>query len=248
MVFSNNIKKQKFINHFYVLSIRLIYVLIAIIFTFISTYYYSDALIYIFIKPFLIQMYAHRFIFTSLLEIFLTYLKFSFLISIVLSFPVLIIQFWFFLIPGLYKYEKKKITLIFTIIFFFFFLSILITYFLILPSIWNFFLSFENKNFYFPLHFEAKINDYLFFMFSILFNVIICFQIPPLIIILLYLNILKQQFLIKNKKFFYLLLLLLGTLLSSPEIISQIILILFFLIFYEIGIFLLYILKNIDKT
>lgn len=238
------LNKEKLVYYIKHLNLRLFYCCLTILLTFICSYIYSDALIYLFIKPFLIKMYSNRFIFTSLLEVFLTYIKFSFIVSCFASFPIIIFQLWLFFIPGFYIYEKKKINIFCILIYIFFLVSLFIGYFIVLPSIWNFFLKFDNTNLLFPLHFEAKINDYLFLMLSILIKLIICFQIPPILIILTSFKLINKQFFILKKKIFYLLFLLLSTLVSSPEILSQILLFFLFIIFYEIGIFTIYLIKN----
>ena len=240
------IDKQKFFFFFRHLNIRLAYSFFSFLSTCCCCYLYSDPLLYLFIKPFLVEMYTNRFIFTNLMEIFLTYLKFSIILGFLFSMPIFIFQCWLFFIPGLYKWERKKVTLSLLVSLIFFCLGWFIAYFGILPSISNFFLKFDNNNLFFPLHFEAKISDYLFFMLFIVINVVICFQIPPLIIVLTLFNIFNYKFLIAKKNFFYFIFILLATLLSSPELISQLTMLIILIILYEFSIFCLYLLKFIN--
>lgn len=240
------INKQKFFFFFKHLNIRFLYSFFSLFVTTICCYIYSDPLLYLFIKPFLLEMYTNRFIFTNLMEIFLTYIKFSIILGFIFSIPIFILQCWLFFIPGLYKWERKKLTLSLVISFIFFCLGWFIAYFGILPSIGNFFLKFDNNNLFFPLHFEAKINDYLFFMLFIMVNIILCFQVPPLIIILTLFNIINYKILISKKKFFYFIFLILATVLSSPELINQLIMVCILIILYEFSIFCLYLLKYIN--
>ena len=74
-------------------------------------------------------------------------------------------------------------------------------------------------------------------------NLIICFQIPSLLVILTFFNIIQEGTLIKHKRIFYIICLILGTLLSSPDIISQILIISCLIMLYELGIFIIYFLK-----
>ena len=83
---------KNLIKYFSDLSIHFFYIIITFFLTFIICYIKSDALIYIIIKPFLIKMYAHRFIFTGLLEIFFIYFKFSFFFTNLLIFPIILIH------------------------------------------------------------------------------------------------------------------------------------------------------------
>ena len=112
------------------------------------------------------------FIFTHIIEIFITKIYLSFVISIYIAIYLFVIQFYFFLIPGLYKHENIYfykfivIFLLYNILIYIFFLTI------IFPKIWYFF----NKNNIFDqlvlninLYFEPKFNEYFFFCFYLLY-------------------------------------------------------------------------------
>ena len=80
---------------------------------FIVSYTFAD-----YIYSFLVSPYAdavkddamsRRLIFTALHETFITYIKVSFFAAIFLGSPVLLIQIYKFIAPGLYKNEKKAI-------------------------------------------------------------------------------------------------------------------------------------------
>ena len=105
------------------------------------------------IYSFLVNPYAEavkddttqrRLIFTALHETFITYLKVAFFAAIFLGSPVLLIQIYKFIAPGLYKNEKKALLpyLIFTPILFLF--GGMLVYYLVMPLAIKFFLSFES--------------------------------------------------------------------------------------------------------
>ena len=64
-------------------------------------------------------------------------------------------------------------------------LSVIITYNIIFPQILDIFLQFEKKNNFFPIHFEAKLEDFFSTMFLLFINIIICFQLPILAYVLI---------------------------------------------------------------
>ena len=84
-----------------------------------------------------------RLIFTALHETFITYLKVAFFSAIFLGSPVLLIQIYKFIAPGLYSNEKKAILpyLISTPVLFLF--GGMLVYYLVMPLAIKFFLSFE---------------------------------------------------------------------------------------------------------
>lgn len=245
---NNNFSYNKtlFFKNAYELKLRFYYIIFSLLLTIIFCYLYSDSIIYVLVNPILIKMSSQRFIFTSLKEIFFLYLNFSFLMGILLTIPVIIIQFLFFLLNGLYTYEFKLILKFMVLSVIFFTFGILIGYKLIIPNAWNFFLEFEGNNNLFPLHFEAKLNNYIFFILNVLLAIIICFQIPVLIFLLLSLHIFKNNFIFKNRKLMVVICIIIGTFISSPDIFSQLFIILIFILMYEISIFFFYFFKKLS--
>ena len=138
---------NSFTSHFIELRSRLIKSIIFIFIVFVISYTYADH-----IYSFLVNPYAEavkdditqrRLIFTALHETFITYLKVAFFTAIFLGSPVLLIQIYKFIAPGLYKNEKKALLpyLIFTPILFLF--GGMLVYYLVMPLAIKFFLSFE---------------------------------------------------------------------------------------------------------
>ena len=186
-------------------------------------------------------MASHRFIFTELTTILLTYFKLSFFLSILIQVPFILIHFCYFFLASFYYFEWRRWLFINFFSLCFYILSVFLTYFFIFPGFIDIFLVFETKNsiLYFPLHFEAKINDFFNLLFLTFLNVCFCFQFPILIYILLFFKIISFNYFIQSRKVFYLLFLIFSAIISPPEIISQLIIFLFFIFFYEIIIFIL---------
>ena len=190
-------------------------------------------------------MKSHRFIFTTLTEIFFTYIKFSIILGLIISLPFIIFQLWLFLIPGLYKFEKNILDFYLLISFSCFLISILLNYYFILPNILKFFLNFENNNYFFPLHFEAKLENYLFFTLRLFLNMILCFQFPFILCILLFFNLLSYQFFIYNRKIFYIIFLFLSAIIAPPDFYSQILIFILLSLLYELILFIYFLYKKI---
>jgi len=241
---SFNYNKTLFFKNAYELKIRFFYCLFSLFVTILFCYIYSDAIIYLFVNPILIKMSSQRFIFTSLKEIFFMYLKFSFIMGILISIPIFIIQLLFFFINGLYKYEVFYILTFLLLSCFFIYFGFYIGYNILIPNAWSFFLEFENSNDFFPLHFEAKLNNYIFFILNILIIIVLCLQIPAILFLLISFNFIQNLNFLKKRKLIYVFCIILGTFISSPDILSQLFLIIIFLILYEFSIFILIFFKN----
>ena len=157
---------NSFTSHFIELRSRLIKSIIFIFIIFVISYTFAE-----YIYSFLVNPYAEavkddnvsrRLIFTALHETFITYLKVAFFAAIFLGSPVLLIQIYKFIAPGLYKNEKKALLpyLVFTpVIFLFEYVGLLLSN----AFSYKVFLSFETigTNTTLPIQLEAKANEYL---------------------------------------------------------------------------------------
>ena len=143
---------NSFTSHFVELRSRLLKSIIFIFVVFVASYIFAEH-----IYNFLVEPYANavkddptsrRLIFTALHETFITYLKVAFFAAIFLGSPILIIQIYKFIAPGLYKNEKKALLpyLIFTPILFLF--GGILVYYLIMPLI-NALRQFLNLSFHY---------------------------------------------------------------------------------------------------
>src|SRR5690348_399505 len=102
--------RMPLIDHLIELRNRLMWSFGAVIVAFLICYQFS-AYIYAFLAKPLADIYAgqadRRMIFTGLTEAFFTYIKVSFWAAICISFPIIAIQIWKFVAPGLYKNERR---------------------------------------------------------------------------------------------------------------------------------------------
>jgi len=223
---------------------RFLYIIFSYLLNCIVLYFYINELIYIFILP-LLKLnsinFSNYFIFTGITDIFIVYLYLVLLCSLYLLYPFIIYNIKLFLKNSLYFYEYKFLLYLIILSLFFFMGSIFLLYFIILPLSWNFFISFENISEYniYNIYFESKIDNYLFLCCNILFYIILIFQLPVIVFILIWYRILNISFLFKSKKIIYIIFLLIATLFSSPDIISQLIVFFLLLILYEIFIYIL---------
>ncbi len=209
--------------------------------TVLVSYCYKEALLFITIKPTLMNLNKEfvYFIFTDITEIF------SVFISLVMFFGNQIIIFyvvyhlWAFISPGLYRSEYSKIKFVLKTVVFVFCLFILIFNFILLPLSWNFFISYQNfaavKSI--TLYFEAKMNEYLNFYLEFYYICGFYCQITMFIVFFFYWMKNNFQVLKKIRKIFYYFFVIVSTLLTPPDVVSQIILSVFLIISYELIIF-----------
>tara|TARA_Y100000590_G_scaffold469315_1_gene656116 strand:- start:4235 stop:4999 length:765 start_codon:yes stop_codon:yes gene_type:complete len=238
----NNKKQASFIEHFTELRSRILKSILYLLIFFVICYIFAEN-----IYAFLVEPYAQavkndgtdrRLIFTALHETFITYLKVAFFASFFISSPIILIQIWKFIAPGLYKNEKKALLPYLVATPVLFLLGGMLVYYLIMPLAINFFLSFETTSQVstLPIQLEAKVNEYLSLVMKLIFAFGLSFQLPVLLSLLARVGFLDSNFLIKRRKYVIVIIFIVAALLTPPDPITQIGLGIPLLILYELSI------------
>ncbi len=233
---------NSFTSHFVELRSRLIKSIIFILVIFVLSYTFAEHIYNFLVKPYADAVKddpnSRRLIFTALHETFITYLKVAFFTAIFLGSPILLIQIYKFIAPGLYKNEKKAILpyLISTPILFLF--GGLLVYYLVMPLAIKFFLSFESlgSNSSLPIELEAKVNEYLSLIMRLIFAFGISFQLPILLNLLARIGVVNSNYLKKSRRYVIVIIFTVAAILTPPDPITQIGLAIPLLLLYEISI------------
>ena len=233
---------NSFTSHFIELRSRLIKSLVFILLIFIISYTFAE-----YIYQFLVEPYAYavrdeintrRLIFTALHETFITYLKVAFFAAIFFGSPILLIQIYKFIAPGLYNNEKKAILpyLISTPILFL--LGGMLVYYLVMPLAIKFFLSFETigSGTSLPIQLEAKVNEYLSLIMRLIFAFGLSFQLPILLNLLARIGVVNSSYLKKTRRYVVVIIFSVAAILTPPDPITQIGLAIPLLLLYELSI------------
>jgi sec-independent protein translocase protein TatC len=245
------LKEMSLIDHLTELRKRLIWSFICLIIIFIICFYFADQLFAFLAEPLVKLMNRESgqgFIYTALQEAFFTELKIAFFFALFFSFPVIAIQIWKFIAPGLYTNEQKAFLpfLIATPILFFAGGSMV--YYIIAPIAWKFFLSYQNFNSTgIPIRLEAKMGEYLALMMRFIFAFGLAFQLPIVLTLMTKANIVDYESLKKFRKYAIVGAFLAAAFLTPPDPFSQISLALPIIILYEVSIFLAKIISKNKK-
>ena len=233
---------NSFTSHFIELRSRLLNSLIFIFIVFVISYIFAEQIYNFLVEPYAKavrdEQISRRLIFTALHETFITYIKVAFFAAIFLGSPVLLIQIYKFIAPGLYKNEKKAILpyLISTPILFL--LGGLLVYFLVMPLAIKFFLSFESlgSSTSLPIQLEAKVNEYLSLVMRLIFAFGISFQLPILLNLLARIGIVNSDYLRTRRRYVIVIIFALAAILTPPDPITQVGLAIPLLLLYELSI------------
>ena len=238
-----NTKSSSITGHLKELRTRLLKSVIFLFIAFVVCYIFADKIYSFLLDPYVQAVkedhVERRMIFTALHETFLTYLKLAFFSSFCISFPLIVIQIWKFIAPGLYKDEKLALLPFLVATPILFILGGMLVYYLIMPLAIKFFLSFETTGMVsgMPIQLEAKVNEYLSLVTKLIFAFGLSFQLPVLLTLLGKVGFLTSNSLRTRRKYVVVMIFAAAALLTPPDPITQIGLALPLLLLYELSIF-----------
>ena len=180
-----------------------------------------------------------RMIFTALHEGFFTQLKVGFFTALCVTFPILSIQLWKFIAPGLYKNEKKAFLpfLIATPVLFL--AGAAMVYYIVTPLAWSFFVSFEmgGAEGALPIELEPRISEYLSLMMKLIFAFGLAFELPVVLLLLARAGLVTPEGLAEKRKIAIVVAFVAAAILTPPDVISQLLLALPIIMLYELSIY-----------
>jgi sec-independent protein translocase protein TatC len=204
-------------------------------------YIFSGSILDVLLDP-LISVFKARdiqrnLIYTDLAEAFLTKMRVSFFVGLVISTPLILWQLYAFIAPGLFRREKVVFICHLIASTTMFYLGILLVYSYVMPLAWDFFLSFEDDmGGGIKLIFEAKISEYLSLVINMMLAFGITFQLPIILVILCQVGLVKAQDLSKRRRHAVVVIFAFAAVVTPPDVMSQIILAIPLWLLYEISI------------
>lgn len=227
-------------EHFFELKNRAFIVFFAFVIAFTICYYFSDNIYNFLLKPLAVlnpENYR-KVIYTGLTEAFFTYLKLAAFSAFTLIIPILTIQIFLFLKPGLHKKEQQIAAIILCMSPILFWTGAIFVFYYVMPKAWHFFLSFEKTSISIPIILEAKISEYLDLIIHLIIAFGLAFQLPIIIILLNLLKVVDTKSLKKKRRLSIVINFLISGILTPPDVISQFALAIPLLLLYEISIIL----------
>lgn len=152
-------------------------------------------------------------------------------LGIVIALPVVLYQVWLFIAPGLYRREQRGV-LTFVLSSVFLFLSgIAFGYFVMLPYILKFLISFQG-----PFKPLISINEYFDLILIVLLGLGVIFELPVLIFFLSLFGIVTPRFLWKNFRYAMLIITIVAAIVTpTPDALTMIIFMAPMVLLYFVG-------------
>jgi len=166
-------------------------------------------------------------------EEFITHLKTSLWLGVLLSFPYMFWEVWRFIKPGLYDNEKKAARGIVAICSILFFVGVLFGYFVIAPFAINFLAgyTFGETN-----DQTVMLASYISYLVMLTFPVGLIFQLPVMSYILAKVGILTQSFMKNYRRHAIVIIFIIGAVISPPDLPSQLLIATPLIGLYELSI------------
>ena len=227
--------KQPLLEHLIELRRRLLWCLATLVVTFFICFSFAKDIFAVLVQP-LLQAGQGKLIYTDIFEAFFVQVKVALFAAFMVSFPVLAIQLWRFVAPGLYAKEKKAFLPFLLATPVFFAAGACFAYFVAMPWALHFLLSYQGDVGGVSQEALPGVGNYLNFVTRFLFGFGAAFLLPILLMILERAGLVTREQLAKSRRYAIVAAAAVSAVLTPPDVVSMLLLLVPLYSLYEFAI------------
>ncbi|POP42627.1 twin-arginine translocase subunit TatC [Superficieibacter electus] len=225
---------QPLIAHLIELRKRLLNSILAVIVIFLALVYFANDIYYLVSAPLIKQMpLGATMIATDVASPFFTPIKLTFMVSIILSAPVILYQVWAFVAPALYKHERRLVMPLLVSSTLLFYIGMAFAYFVVFPLAFGFLTHTAPEG----VQVSTDISSYLSFVMALFMAFGVAFEVPVAIILICWLGVTTPEDLRAKRPYVLVGAFVVGMLLTPPDVFSQTLLAIPMYCLFEVGLF-----------
>jgi sec-independent protein translocase protein TatC len=203
--------RMSFLEHLDELRKRIMWAVGGVLIGFVISFFFINEIFDFVMRPMQAMLPAGQtLIYTEPTEAFMLYIKIALIAGLILASPLVFLQVWLFIAPGLYSHEKKLAIPFIVMSTFFFIGGAAFSHYIVFPITWRFFVGFTNDALTFTPRVEPAFAIYL----RLILALGITFQLPTLVLFLARMGMITARFMIRHIKYALLLIILAAAVLS----------------------------------
>jgi sec-independent protein translocase protein TatC len=221
------------ITHLLELRDRLLYSVIAIAVVFFALIPFASEVYTAVAKPLMgVLPSGATMIATEVASPFLTPIKLTLAVAIVITIPFLLYQLWAFVAPGLYRHERRLVMPLLLSSSLLFYAGMAFAYFVVFPMAFGFFVHALPPG----VTMMTDIRAYMDFVFSMFFAFGIAFEVPVAVVLLARMGVINPDTLAQKRPYIILSAFIVAAIITPPDVFSQFFLAVPMILLFEAGL------------
>ena len=226
------------LDHLIELRRRLIWSFLALGAAFAVCFYFADHIFAFLAQP-LIDAFGsneRKLIYTKLYEAFFVEVRVAFFAAFFAAFPIIAMQLWAFVAPGLYAKEKKAFLPFLVATPVLFLLGGALAYYFVMPVAFRFFLTFEGDLGGIDREALPAVGDYLSLVMHFILAFGIAFLLPILLMLMERAGLVTRDQLKSGRRYAILVAFVIAAIATPPDVLSQLMLAIPLILLYELSL------------
>ena len=227
--------KAPLLDHLIELRRRLLWSVVTLGVTFAGCLYFARPIFGFLVQP-LIAAGQNRLIYTAVFEAFFVEIKVAFFAALMISFPIIAMQLWLFVAPGLYAKEKRAFLPFLIMTPFLFMTGAALAYYVAMPLALHYLLGYQGDIGGIQQTALPGVGNYLDFSTRFIFGFGVAFLLPVLLMLLERAGLVTRRQLKRGRRYAIVVAFVIAAVLTPPDVISQLLLAVPLVALYEVSL------------